>query len=307
MAAKTRRSGTAEVAGVELTHPERVLYPDQGLTKLDLARYYERVAGRLLPHLEGRPLSLVRCPAGREGSCFYQKHLGEGFPRKVERVEIEESDGAIGVYGVAGSLAAVVSLVQMGVLEIHTWGCRRDRLERPDRVVFDVDPAPGLAWEAVVETAVELRATLDGLGLASFVKTTGGKGLHVVVPLVRRHGWDAVKAFSRAVAERLVRRRPDHYLATASKEKRQGKIFLDYLRNTRGATAGAAYSTRAHAGAPVATPLAWEELATDIRSDTYTVVTLPRRLAALDADPWEGFFGVRQSISRAARKELGIG
>jgi bifunctional non-homologous end joining protein LigD len=192
----------------------------------------------------------VRCPAGREGSCFYQKHLGEGFPRKVERVEIEESDGAIGVYGVAGSLAAVVSLVQMGVLEIHTWGCRRDRLERPDRVVFDVDPAPGLAWEAVVETAVELRATLDGLGLASFVKTTGGKGLHVVVPLVRRHGWDAVKAFSRAVADRLVRRRPDRYLATASKQMRQGKIFLDYLRNTRGATAVAAYSTRARAGAP---------------------------------------------------------
>lgn len=307
MAAHTRSSGTAEVAGVELTHPGRVLYPDQGLTKLDLARYYETVADRLLPHLEGRPLSLVRCPAGRERSCFYQKHLGEGFPEAVERVEIEEKDGATGLYGVAGSLAAVVSLVQMGVLEIHTWGCRRDRLERPDTVVFDVDPAPGLAWEAVVEAATELRATLDGLGLVSFVKTTGGKGLHVVVPLVRRHGWDEVKDFSHAVAERLVRRRPDRYLATASKEKRRGKIFLDYLRNTRGATAVAAYSTRARAGAPVATPLGWDELAGDVRSDTYTVANLPRRLTALAADPWEGFFGLRQSITRGTRKELGIG
>ncbi len=301
--------GAAEVAGVRLTHPDRVLYPDQGLTKLDLARYYLSVADRLLPHLRGRPLSLVRCtshdPGGDAGECFYQKHLGPGFPKAIERVEIEEKEGGTGVYGVAGSAAAVVALVQMGVLEIHIWGARRDRLERPDRLVFDLDPDAGLPWERVVEAARELRGRLDELGLRGFLKTTGGKGLHVVVPIVRRHSWDEVHDFAAALADDLVRRRPEAYVATAAKEKRRGKIFLDVLRNTRGATAVAPYSTRAKPGAPVSTPITWEELTADLRSDRYTVANLPARLAALERDPWEDYAAVRQSITRGMRRAVG--
>lgn len=292
------------IAGVRLTHPSRVLYPGQGLTKLDLARYYQAVAGRLLPHLHDRPLSLVRCPSGSEGKCFYQKHLGEGFPAAVGRVEIEEKDGGTESYGVANSPAALVALVQMGVLEIHTWGARRDRLERPDRMLFDLDPDEGLPWERTIEAARALRDRLAELGLQSFVKTTGGKGLHVVVPLRRRHGWDEVRAFSAAVAEEQIRRRPDRYVAAAAKDKRRGKVFLDVLRNTRGNTFVAPYSTRARPGAPVSTPLAWDELTPDLRSDRYTVANLPARLAALDRDPWEAFAAVRQSITREMSSEL---
>lgn len=299
-----RTEPTTDVAGVRLSHPDRVLYPDQGLTKIDLARYYQAVADRLLPHLRDRPLSLVRCPSGSDERCFYQKHLGEGFPTAVGRVEIAEKEGGTAPYGIANSLAAVIALVQMGVLEIHTWGARRDRLERPDRLVFDLDPDAGLPWERVVEAARELRDLLDGLSLESFLKTTGGKGLHVMVPLLRRHGWDEVKNFSRAVAEDLVRRRPDRYVATAAKEKRKGRIFLDYLRNTRGNTFVAPYSTRARPGAPVSTPLAWHELSADLPSDRLTVTNLPSRLAALDRDPWRGFGSVRQSITRAMWRGL---
>jgi len=297
---------SAEVAGVRLTHPGRVLFPDQGLTKLDLARYYEAVAGRLLPHLRDRPLSLVRCPSGRDGQCFYQKHLGAGFPKAIRRVRIQEKEGGTGAYGVANSLAAVVALVQMGVLEIHTWGSRRDRLERPDRMIFDLDPDEGLPWERVVEAASELRDRLRELGLVSFLKTTGGKGLHVVVPLLRRNSWDQIHDFSAAVAESFVRRRPDRYVATASKEKRAGRVFIDYLRNTRGATAVAPYSTRAKPAAPVSTPIAWDELTPGLRSDRFTVANLPARLAALAGDPWEGFDGVRQPITREMTREVGL-
>ncbi len=296
--------GATEVAGVRLTHPDRVIYPDQGLTKLDLARYFVSVADRLLPHLRDRPLSLVRCTSGAAGDCFYQKHLGPGFPKSIERVEIEEKEGGTGLYGVAGSAAAVVALVQMGVLEIHTWGARRDRLERPDRLVFDLDPDAGLPWERVVEAARELRGRLDELGLRGFLKTTGGKGLHVVVPLVRRHSWDEVHDFTSALADDLVLRRPEAYVATAAKEKRRGKIFLDVLRNTRGATAVAPYSTRAKSGAPVSTPIAWDELSADLRSDRYTVANLPARLAALERDPWEDYSAVRQSITRGMRRAV---
>jgi bifunctional non-homologous end joining protein LigD len=297
--------GSAEVAGVRITHPDRVLFPDLGLTKLDLARHYQAVGGRLLPHLRDRPLSLVRCPSGRGGQCFYQKHLGKEFPKTIRRVRIQEKEGGSGAYGVANSLAAVVALVQMGVMEIHTWGSRRDRLERPDRMIFDLDPDEGLPWARVIEAARELRDRLGELGLRSFLKTTGGKGLHVVVPLLRRNGWEEVHDFSAAVAEDFVRRRPDRYVATASKEKREGRLFIDYLRNTRGATAVAPYSTRAKPGAPVSTPIAWDELTPDLHSDHFTVANLPARLAALDRDPWDGLAAVRQSITREMKREVG--
>ena len=302
-----RRGGSragADVAGVRLTHPDRVLYPEQGVTKLALARYYEEVAEWILPHLAQRPLSLVRCPQGRETTCFYQKHPGEGMASRLPRVGIEEKDGTH-PYLYVRSLADLVALVQAGVLELHVWGSRIDDIERPDLLVFDLDPAEDVAWRAVLHAARELRERLDALGLAAFVRTTGGKGLHVVVPLEPRRGWDDVKAFARGVAEAHARAEPRRFTTNMSKAKRGGRIFLDYLRNGRGATAIASYSTRARVGAPVAVPLRWDELGPAIRSDRYHVGNVRRRLAALTGDPWEGFEAARRPLTDAMLREVG--
>lgn len=286
-----------------LTNPDRVLYPGQGLTKSALASYYEAVAEWILPHVVARPLTLVRCPQGRHHTCFWQKHATGRMPPGIRTVEIREAGGR-GTYLHVEEEQGLLGLVQLGTLEIHTWGSRLDDLERPDRMVFDLDPGQGVAWVAVIEAAVELRERLRRLDLESFVRLTGGKGLHVVVPLARRVPWDRLKAFSRAVATSMVEERPDHYLAKASRSARSGKIFLDWLRNARGATAVASYSTRALPGAPVAAPLRWDELTPAVAPDRYKVDGLRRRLAALASDPWEGFFEVRQGITRAAELRL---
>jgi len=299
--ARTRGSeGGTTIAGVTLTHPDRVLYPAQGITKRDLAVFYEEIADWILPHIVERPLSLVRCPEGQGKACFYQKHAGAGAPEALKGVKIKEK-GAVRTYLYVEGLEGLISLVQMGVLELHPWGSRVDDLEHPDRLTFDLDPAPGLPWKRVVDTARQLRSLLAEVHLTAFVKTTGGKGLHVVVPLAPKQPWESVKDFARAVAESMARHSPSEYTATASKAHRKGKIFIDYLRNSRGATAVAAYSTRALPGAPVATPIDWDELGADLRSDHYTVENLPRRLASLKTDPWEGFLKSRQSIPSAAR------
>jgi bifunctional non-homologous end joining protein LigD len=308
--ASTARAGKSgkemEVGGIRLTHPDKVLFPGMGLTKRELALYYEHIAGWILPHLAGRPLTLVRCPEGQGKECFYQKHVTDQFPPAVHRVEVEENAKTV-PYGAVDSLAGLLSLVQMGVLELHIWGAHRDDIERPDYVVFDLDPDVGLAWERVVAGARLLRDLLAGLGLRSFLKTTGGKGLHVVVPLTRRLGWDEVKAFTKAVAEAVAAAEPERYTANLSKAKRSGRIFIDYLRNGRGATSIAAYSTRARPGAPVSTPLHWDELDSDVRANSFDVRNLPARLESLRADPWQGFAKVRQSITAAMRKAVGLG
>ena len=292
----------AAVAGVRLTHPERVLYPDQAITKLALARYYEAVADWIVPHVADRPLSLVRCPEGQPGPCFYQKHAGPGVPKEVKRVRIRESGGGSASYLYLDDLAGVVALTQIGVLEIHPWGARVARLDRPDRLVLDLDPAPGLPWTRVVEAAQEIHALLADLDLVAFVKTTGGKGLHVVVPLRPEAGWDALRALGEGIGAELARRAPDRYTINPLKAARRGRIFVDYLRNVRGATAVAAYSTRARPGAPVSTPLGWSELAGKTRPGDFTVETVPKRLASLRRDPWADFFSVDQAItSRTAR------
>jgi len=307
MAGDRGRSDDADrIAGVRITHPDRVLYPEQGLTKRELAEYYADLAGRILPHVAGRPLSVVRCPRGHQEACFYQKHRGEGFDEAVGGVELEEKDGTVATYLMVDDRAGLVALVQAGVLEVHPWGSRGDRLDRPDRLIFDLDPGPGVGWEAVVGAAREVGHRLDDLGLQSFVRTTGGKGLHVVAPLDRRAGWDRLKRFARRVAEAVVEADPAHFTATASKAERGGKIFVDWLRNARGATAVASYSTRARPGAPVATPIAWDELATLESPAAYTVANLRPRLAALATDPWGGFFTLRQSITREMEDRLGI-
>ncbi len=299
------KKGVVEVAGVRLSNPDKVLYPERGLTKRGLALFYERIADWILPHLVGRPLTLVRCPDGRTKQCFYQKHIGEDVPDSIERITVEEGPEAA-PYGAVKNLHGLVSLVQMGVLEIHVWGAHADLVERPDMMVFDLDPDEGLPWERVAEAARRMRGRLEEIGLWSFVKTTGGKGLHVVVPAARRTGWDDFKEFTRQVVLGVVAAEPRAYTANMSKARRKGKVFLDYLRNGRGATAIAPYSTRARPGAPVATPLAWEELdGPDPRGDHWSVETLPARLAAI-ADPWREYSRVRQSITAAMRKAVGL-
>jgi len=298
----------ATVAGIEVTHPDRLLYPGTEITKLELARFYERIAPRILPHIRQRPLSIVRCPVGQGGQCFFQKHEHGNFPDAVGSVKVKEKQGA-GRYLTIDSTAGLVALVQMGALELHPWGSRNDRLEFPDQVIFDVDPAPDVGWDAVAEAARTLHAFLGELGLESFLKTTGGKGLHVVVPIgrgqTRRQDWEEVKAFAHAVALRFVEADPKRYLANASKAQRKGKIFLDYLRNARGATAVAAYSTRARPGAPVATPVEWSELDGPLRPDTFHVGNLEDRLRKKRRDPWADFFQLRQGLARASSR-LGL-
>jgi bifunctional non-homologous end joining protein LigD len=294
-----------EIAKVRITNPDRVLYPEQGLTKRELALYYERISAWILPHLKNRPLTLVRCPAGHVGQCFYQKHVNEQFPDSIKRVQVEEG-GASVPYGAVDSLTGLISLVQMGVLELHIWGSHVDDVERPDYIVFDLDPDEGLGWDRVVEGALKVRELLEGIGLQTFLKTTGGKGLHVCAPLTRRGGWDEVKAFTKAVVERIVSEEPSRYTSKLPKASRKGKIFIDYLRNGRGATSIAAYSTRARPNAPVSTPLFWEELETDVKGNTYTVRNLPERLEGLEADPWASFLKVRQSITAAMKKAVGM-
>ena len=283
------------IAGVRVSHPDRVLYPEQGVTKRALAQFYATVADFILPHVRHRPLTLLRCPLGRQAECFYQKHLKESLPDALRAIPIREKEGK-GEYLVIDDIGGLISLVQLGVLEIHPWGSSETDLEKPDILTFDLDPGPGIGWPEVIDGARLLRRRMEELGLQSFVKTSGGKGLHLVAPIERRAGWEQAKAFARAVARDLARRRPDRFTAEMQKVKRQGRIFIDYLRNDRGATTVAAYSTRAGAGAPVSTPIRWGELNRTMTPDRYRIDNLPKRLAALKNDPWEDFFEIKQGL-----------
>jgi bifunctional non-homologous end joining protein LigD len=291
------------VAGVKLTHPDRVLFPEQGVTKRDLARFYESIADWILPSLEHRPLALVRCPRGSDEACFFQKHPGPAIDDRVPRLGIAQKDGSREhVY--VRELPDLVALIQAGTLELHAWNSHIGDLERPDLVVFDLDPGEEAPWQLVLETARSLRDRLAELGFASFPRTTGGSGLHVVVPLVPAAGWDDIKAFARAIALLHVHDHREHSTANMSKAERRGKIFIDYLRNARGATAIASYSTRARSGAPVAVPVRWDELRTIKSSDRYGVANLLTRLGAAQADPWEDFESAREPLTRRVVRAL---
>jgi bifunctional non-homologous end joining protein LigD len=301
------RTTETTVAGVRLTNPGRVMYPEMGITKLKLAKFYEEIADWILPHIVGRPISLVRCPQGHQGQCFYQKHLSETMPEAVRGVPIREKDSdKTEDYLVIDDVRGLISLVQMGVLEIHPWGARYDKIEQPDVLTFDMDPGPGVQWVRMLEAALRLRLLLQDLKLESFVKTSGGKGLHVIVPIRRRGNWDEIKEFTRLVSEELVRRWPGEYLINMSKAKRPGKIFVDYLRNGRGATSVAAYSTRARAGAPVSTPIDWRELPKLKSAADFDVENLPARLRKLKKDPWADYFNTKQSIGVAVKRAVGL-
>ncbi|HEV8631301.1 MAG TPA: DNA ligase D [Thermoanaerobaculia bacterium] len=301
-----RASPGVEVAGVRISNPDRVLYPELGLTKLELVRYYQAVADRMLPYLDGRPLTLLRCPGGRDKPCFYQKHLADATPPELVEVPVVERGGEHSVYVAVESVPALLALPQMGVLEIHPWGSRRQHLEKPDVLIFDLDPGPGVDWSDCVGAARDLRALLRELGLESFAKLSGGKGVHVVVPIIPQLAWDPAKAFCRAVVQLLASREPERYVTVMAKAKRPGKIFLDYLRNGFGNTAVAPYSTRARPGAPVAAPIRWEELTARLRPDHYTVRNLPRRLKTMRRDPWEEFFTQRQRVPKSVLRQLGV-
>ena len=273
---------------VNLTHPDRIYWPDAGVTKEGLADYYAEVWRSIAPYIVGRPLALLRCPEGIAGPHFFQKHVWKGLnphiapvtdpqnPTDEKLISINDLDGLIG-------------LVQAAVLEIHPWGSTLADWERPDTLILDLDPGEGVPWQAIIDAAKEVRERLTAAGLAAFVKTSGGKGLHVVSPLAPKAEWPAVKAFSKSIADAMASDSPDRFVSTTTKSKRAGKILVDYLRNQRGATAVAPYSTRARPGASVSAPVTWEELGDAIGPARFTVNDMPSRLAALRADPWEGF------------------
>jgi bifunctional non-homologous end joining protein LigD len=284
----------APAPAVKLTHPERVLWEEPGITKQGLADFYTDIADWILPHVTGRVLSLLRCPSGTSAKCFFAKHPWAGLTEEVERVDVGVDEPMIAI----DDLDGLLNLVQASVVEIHPWGSRADRLDEPDRLIFDLDPGEDVAWSAVIAAAHEVRDRLDGLGLKSFVKTTGGKGLHVMLPIAPGAGWDAAKAFTKSIAEGMAKAAPDRYVATLAKKARHGRILIDYLRNDRGSTAVGAYSTRGFAQATVSTPLTWDELSERIRSDHFTVGNLRNRLEFLDRDPWDGFFKLRQRLPK---------
>jgi bifunctional non-homologous end joining protein LigD len=293
---KTAKSPSIEVAGIPLTSPDRLLWEDQGLTKQELAEFYAGIAEWLLPHLVNRPLTLIRCPAGTEKKCFVQRHSWAGMSSFIHADHVRDEKGTMEVLSVR-DIQGVVALVQSGVLEMHVWGATLDNLEQPDRLIFDFDPDEGLDWSHVIEAAQAMRERLKTMGLESFVKTTGGKGLHVVVPLKPKASWKEALTFTRSVAESMAADEPDRYTSTAVKQERKGKIFIDYLRNNREASAIAPYSTRSRPGAPVATPTGWEELTADLKPNGFTVENLGKRLSALRKDPWADIGKIDQVLT----------
>ncbi|MBK8908095.1 MAG: DNA ligase D [Rhodospirillales bacterium] len=291
-----RKTTDDRVAGVALTHADRIVYPDQGVTKRGLAEYMAAVGESMLPHIAGRPLSLVRCPSGSEEKCFFQKHPQPGFLDDLQRVTVSAPGKKKEEMVLAASVRDLVVLIQHGVLEIHPWGSRAGSLDNPDMVIFDLDPDEGLAWPAVVAAARELRERLRAIGLASFVKTTGGKGLHVQFPLEPRHTWEEVAAFTAGLAKAMAKDSPQRYTATMSKRARTGRIFIDHFRNRRGSTAVAPYSPRARPNAPVSMPVAWSELDALGTGARFTVPDTPRRLTRSFQDPWAELTTTHQSL-----------
>jgi bifunctional non-homologous end joining protein LigD len=294
-ASRAKGEAPALVAGARLTHPDKILDEATGVTKQQLALYYEAVAPAMLPHIEGRPLSIVRCPEGSTHPCFFQKHAGQGLPPAVESTTVpDKKTGKPEAYITVSTAEALVSLAQLGVLEVHPWGSRNGALEEPDRLIFDLDPDEALPWPKLAESARSIRSFLQELKLESFVKTTGGKGLHLVVPIAPTIQWPQIKLFCRGVAAAIESSDPKLYLIKMTKAARKGRIFLDYLRNERGSTAVAPYSPRARAGMRVAVPLDWDEL--DQGVPTFAVANLDEWRSRLKHDPWAAMAKSRQTI-----------
>jgi bifunctional non-homologous end joining protein LigD len=288
---------SSTVVGVRISHPERLIYPELGISKIELARYFERIADWIVPHVAARPLTLVHCPAGIAAPCHFLKHAKAWGPNALRRVHIQEKS-KIGEYLVADSIKAVVSLAQMGIVEIHTWNSTANNLERPNRVVWDLDPGLDVTWKQVVAAALLVRDVLKTLGLASWAKTTGGRGLHVVVPLKPKRTVPECLDFSRALSEAIATMDPRLYTTAFAKAGRDRKILIDYLRNNRTNTSVCAFSPRARPGATVSMPLAWDDL--NDPPARWTLLTVPRRLDRLRPDPWKDYWNTVQTISDAS-------
>ena len=280
------------VAGITITHAERVVAERPRLTKLDLVRYYEAVADVMLPHLRGRPLTLVQCAPDVE-HCRYLRHTGAARPPEQVRVVNIQEQTKVGDYMVIDRVQGLIALAQRNIVEFHTWNSTLKSLEVPDRIVFDLDPGPGVTWRTVVDAARQLRAVLRDLSLESWVKTTGGKGLHVVVPITRQRNWAICLQFAKTVAAAIAEHHPTRYTLSFAKRDRDHKILIDYLRNNRTNTAVAAYSARAKAGAPVSMPLDWDELSSRLRPHRWTIKTAPKRIREA-GDPWARYVVTRQ-------------
>jgi bifunctional non-homologous end joining protein LigD len=280
---------------MRLTHPDRVVFPDRGTTKGDIARYYIDMMPWLLPEIINRPLSIIRCTQGVDKACFFQRHATAGLS-KVDTVPILEESGEYADYLVVNDAESLMELVQFNAIEFHPWGSTAARPDIADRIVFDLDPAPDVPFKDLVTAAHRIRDLLEELALTSFARLSGGKGLHVVVPLNPGCDWSIARPFARAFAESMATREPARYLATASKAQRKGRIFIDYLRNGHGATSVASWSLRSRPGAPVAVPVAWDELGRLKRADAFDIDSVRARLAKLAADPWEGIDEVKQDL-----------
>jgi len=302
VAARPSRSNSGNVLeGVTITRPERVVDPTSKLRKIDVVRYYDKAAESLLPWLADRPVSLVRAPDGVAGEQFFQRHASRTGIPGAEQLDPQLDPGHAPLLRIA-SAKALVGAAQMGALELHTWNAALDDLEKPDRFVLDLDPDPALPWLRMIEATQLTLTLLDELGLTAFLKTSGGKGMHILVPLQRHHGWDEVKDFAHAISRHMARLMPDRFSAVSGPKNRVGKIFIDYLRNSRGASTVCVWSVRARDGLPVSVPISRHELARLKSAHQWTLANVDERLAG--ADPWADWAKTRQRLSARMRGKL---
>jgi bifunctional non-homologous end joining protein LigD len=285
-----------EVRGIRISSPTRIVYPELELSKIDLINYYDSVTDAMFPHVENRPLTLVHCPDGLQAPCNYMRHRRVWGPNVLKRVTIKEKT-KVGEYLAVVNLEGIVALAQMGIIEVHTWNSTIDDVERPNRIVWDLDPGPEVARVDVIAAARAVRKLLEALGLDSWVKTTGGHGIHVVAPLTPDRQWDECLTFAKAVAEALMRTDPSRYTTAFPKAGREKKILIDYLRNNRTNTSVAAFSARAKPTATVSTPVSWKQLAAKLNPESFTVLTVPGKLRS---DPWRDYWSCKQKISGTA-------
>lgn len=279
----------------EISSPDKVLFKKEKITKQDVAEYYAAVAAHMLPYMEDRPLSLVRCPEGSEGTCFYQKHMSGKIPDSLDSFPVQEGKGQ-GIYLSVKSSQGLRELVQINAFELHAWNCHRQKIMNPDQIVMDFDPGPGVPWKEVVSAAFELKELLEELDLKSFVKLTGGKGVHVHIPVAPLYDWEQIKSFAQTLALQMVSMNPKKYTANMSKKLRRGKIFVDYLRNGYGATAVVPYSLRAKPLSTVAIPLDWKELKKIKGPQEYTLKSALKKIKLRKVDPWKGMMKLHQKI-----------
>ncbi|MBI3677787.1 MAG: DNA ligase D [Proteobacteria bacterium] len=302
---KPKLVGDRELAAIHLTNPEREMFEGSGVTKLDIALHYARVGDWALPELLRRPLTIFRCTTGHLKDCFYQRHAFPGLPDGVETIDLKDEEGRAAFITVTQP-KGYLALAQFGAIELHLWGCKIDDPEHPDRLVIDLDPDESLPWARVCDAAEILKTRLETMGLHPFLRTTGGKGLHLVMALKPGHDWPTVKGFAEAFSRAMAADSPSLFTAVSSKERRKGRIYLDYLRNGRGASAVASYSLRARPGFPVATPISWAELRTLTGGSVFNRINILKRLETLSADPWDGLGSSSSSISPQARREVGL-